>query len=30
MGYTFLVFLILLPLVLVLTTLLGSTLPYPL
>ena len=30
MGYTFLVFLVLLPLVLVLTTLLGSTLPYPL
>ncbi|MCU1279502.1 MAG: Short chain fatty acid transporter [bacterium] len=30
MGYTFLVFLVLLPLVLVLTTLLGTTLPYPL
>ena len=30
MGYTFLVFLVLLPLVLVLTTLLGATLPYPL
>jgi short-chain fatty acids transporter len=30
MGYTFLVFLVLLPLVLVLTTLLGSTLLYPL
>ncbi|HEX9101503.1 MAG TPA: TIGR00366 family protein [Polyangia bacterium] len=30
MGYTFLVFLVLLPLVLVLTTLLGTTLTYPL
>ena len=30
MGYTFLVFLVLLPLVLVLTTLLGATLTYPL
>jgi short-chain fatty acids transporter len=30
MGYTFLVFLVLLPLVLVLTTLLGATLGYPL
>ena len=30
MGYTFLVFLVLLPLVLALTTLLGTTLPYPL
>ena len=30
MGYTFLVFLVLLPLVLVLTTLLGTTLAYPL
>jgi short-chain fatty acids transporter len=30
MGYTFLVFLVLLPLVLVLVTLLGLTLPYPL
>ena len=30
MGFTFLVFLVLLPLVLVLTTLLGATLPYPL
>jgi short-chain fatty acids transporter len=30
MGYTFLVFLVLLPLVLVLTTLLGATLRYPL
>lgn len=30
MGYTFLVFLVLLPLVLVVTTLLGTTLPYPL
>ena len=30
MGYTFLVFVVLLPLVLVLTTLLGTTLPYPL
>jgi short-chain fatty acids transporter len=30
MGYTFLVFLVLLPLVLVLVTLLGMTLPYPL
>jgi short-chain fatty acids transporter len=30
MGYTFLVFLVLLPLVLVLTAVLGSTLPYPL
>jgi short-chain fatty acids transporter len=29
MGYTFLVFLVLLPLVLVLTTLLGRTLAYP-
>jgi short-chain fatty acids transporter len=30
MGYTFLVFLVLVPLVLLLTTLLGATLPYPL
>ena len=30
MGYTFLVFLVLLPLVLILTTLLGTTLAYPL
>lgn len=30
MGYTFLVFLVLVPLVLVMTTLLGTTLPYPL
>jgi short-chain fatty acids transporter len=30
MGYTFLVFVVLLPLVLVLTTLLGTTLAYPL
>lgn len=30
MGFTFLVFLVLFPLVLLLTTLLGSTLPYPL
>jgi short-chain fatty acids transporter len=30
MGFTFLVFLILLPLVLILTTVLGATLPYPL
>ncbi len=30
MGYTFLVFLVLLPLVIVLTTALGATLPYPL
>jgi short-chain fatty acids transporter len=30
MGFTFLVFLVLLPLVLILTTLLGMTLPYPL
>ena len=30
MGYTFLVFLVLLPLVLILTTLLGTTLTYPL
>jgi short-chain fatty acids transporter len=30
MGYTFLVFLVLLPLVLALTALLGATLPYPL
>ena len=30
MGYTFLVFVVLLPLVLLLTTLLGATLPYPL
>ena len=30
MGYTFLVFLVLLPLVLILTMLLGATLPYPL
>jgi short-chain fatty acids transporter len=30
MGYTFLVFLVLLPLVLVLVTFLGATLPYPL
>ena len=30
MGYTFLVFLVLLPLVLVMTTLLGTTLTYPL
>ncbi len=29
MGYTFLVFLVLLPLVLILTTVLGATLPYP-
>lgn len=30
MGYTFFVFLVLVPLVLVMTTLLGTTLPYPL
>jgi short-chain fatty acids transporter len=30
MGFTFLAFLILLPLVLILTTLLATTLPYPL
>ena len=30
MGYTFLVFIVLVPVVLVLVTLLGSTLPYPL
>jgi short-chain fatty acids transporter len=30
MGYTFVVFIVLLPLVLVLTTVLGATLPYPL
>ena len=30
MGYTFLVFLVLLPLVLVLVTVLGATLSYPL
>lgn len=30
MGYTFLVFVVLLPVVLLLTTLLGATLPYPL
>ncbi len=30
MGFTFLVFLVLLPLVLILTTLLGTTLTYPL
>ena len=30
MGYTFVVFLVLLPLVLILVTLLGRTLPYPL
>jgi len=30
MGYTFLVFLVLLPLVIVMTTLLGLTLGYPL
>jgi short-chain fatty acids transporter len=30
MGYTFLVFVVLLPVVLVLTTLLGMTLGYPL
>jgi hypothetical protein len=29
MGYTFVVFLVLLPLVLVLVTVLGATLPYP-
>jgi len=30
MGYTFVVFLVLLPLVLILVTVLGATLPYPL
>jgi short-chain fatty acids transporter len=30
MGYTFVVFVVLLPLVLVLVTVLGATLPYPL
>jgi short-chain fatty acids transporter len=29
MGYTFLVFLVLLPTVLILVTVLGATLPYP-
>jgi short-chain fatty acids transporter len=30
MGYTFLLFLVLVPLVLVMVTVLGATLPYPL
>jgi short-chain fatty acids transporter len=30
MGYTFVVFLVLVPVVLLLVTLLGATLPYPL
>ena len=30
MGYTFIVFLVLTPVVLLLVTLLGATLPYPL
>jgi short-chain fatty acids transporter len=29
MGYTFVIFLVLLPLVLILVTVLGATLPYP-